>query len=131
MFEVCICATVVWSLIHARLFCDPMDYSLPVSSVHRTSQARVLEWVAISFSRGSSRTRDQTRVFCIGRQILYHRATLFIPMWLYSPGCSHSLLSVSCKAKTLTNKSEIVVMLKLSLKCQSFWNKFMFSKEAL
>ena len=52
-------------------------------------------------------------------------------MWLYSPGYSHSLLSVSCNTKTLTNKSEIVVMLELSLKCWSFWNKFMFLKEAL
>ena len=34
--------------------CDPMDYSLSGSSVHRIFQARVLEWVAISFSRGSS-----------------------------------------------------------------------------
>ena len=34
--------------------CDPMDCSLPGSSVHGISQARLLEWVAISFSRGSS-----------------------------------------------------------------------------
>ena len=34
--------------------CDPMDYSLPVSSAHGILQARILEWVAISFSRGSS-----------------------------------------------------------------------------
>ena len=34
--------------------CDPMDYSLPGSSVHGISQARILEWVAISFSKGSS-----------------------------------------------------------------------------
>ena len=34
--------------------CDPMDYSLPGSSVHGIFQARILEWVAISFSRGSS-----------------------------------------------------------------------------
>ena len=39
--------------------CDPMDYSSPGSSVHGISQARVLEWVAIFFSRGSSRHRDQ------------------------------------------------------------------------
>ena len=38
--------------------CDPMDYSLPGSSVHGIFQARVLEWVAISFSRGSSQPRD-------------------------------------------------------------------------
>ena len=42
--------------------CDAMDCSLPVSSVHRIFQARVLKWVAISFSRGSSRPRDQTWV---------------------------------------------------------------------
>ena len=45
--------------------CDPVDCSLPGSSVHGILQARILEWVAISFSRGSSRPRDQTQVFCI------------------------------------------------------------------
>ena len=38
--------------------CDPVDCSLPGSSVHGILQARVLEWVAISFSRGSSLPRD-------------------------------------------------------------------------
>ena len=42
--------------------CDPMDCSLTCSSVHGIFQARVLEWVAISFSRGSSRPRDRTQV---------------------------------------------------------------------
>ena len=51
----------------------PMDCSLSSSSVHRVSQARILEWAAISFSRGSSQPRDQTCVFCLGRQFLYHR----------------------------------------------------------
>ena len=45
--------------------CDPMDCSLPGSSVHGIFQAMVLEWVAISFSRGSSRPRDRTQVFRI------------------------------------------------------------------
>ena len=40
------------------LFCDPMDCSPPGSSVHGISQARILEWVAISLSRGSSQPRD-------------------------------------------------------------------------
>ena len=51
--------------------CDPMDSSLPGSSVHRISQARILEWVAISFSRGSPPPRDRnciSSVSCIGRQ---------------------------------------------------------------
>ena len=42
--------------------CDPMDCRLPGSSVHGIFQARILEWVAISFSRGSSWPRDQTWV---------------------------------------------------------------------
>ena len=46
-------------------FYDPMDCSLPGSSVYGILQARVLEWVAISFSRGSSQPRDRTRVSCI------------------------------------------------------------------
>ena len=55
--------------------CDPMDCSPPGFSVHGISQARILEWVAISYSRGSSWPRDQTQVSCIGRRILYHWAT--------------------------------------------------------
>ena len=45
--------------------CNPMDCSLPGSSLHGILQARVLKWVAISFSRGSSGPRDRTRVSCI------------------------------------------------------------------
>ena len=75
--------------------CDPMDCSLPGSSVHRIFQARILEWVAISFSRRSSRPRDQTQVshivgrhftvwatrevHCIGRWILNPWTTKEVP----------------------------------------------------
>ena len=55
---------------------DPMDCSLPGSSVHGIFQARLLDWVATSYSRGSW-PRDQTWVSCIsciGRHILYHCA---------------------------------------------------------
>ena len=45
--------------------CGPMDCSLPGSAIHGIFQARILEWAAISFSRGSSQPRDRTRVFCI------------------------------------------------------------------
>ena len=45
--------------------CDPMDCSLPDSSIHGIFQARILERVAISFSRKSSRPRDWTRISCI------------------------------------------------------------------
>ena len=51
--------------------CDLMDCSLPDSSVHRLLQARILEWVAFPFSRGSSWSRDQTLGLLHCRQILY------------------------------------------------------------
>ena len=64
---------------HVQLLCDPVDCSPPGSSVYGISQARILEWVAISFSRGSSQPRDQTHI-CIGRQILYHWGTWEAPI---------------------------------------------------
>ena len=51
--------------------CDPMDYSLPGSSIHGIFQARVLEWVAISFSRGSSPPKDWTQVSHIAGRRFY------------------------------------------------------------
>ena len=46
-----------------------MDCSLPGSSVHGISRARVLEWIALSLSTGSSQLRDQAHISCTGRQI--------------------------------------------------------------
>ena len=60
-----------------------MDYSPPGSSVHGILQARILECIAIFFSRRSSQPRDRTYVSCIGRRILYHWVTelnLAIPL---------------------------------------------------
>ena len=60
--------------------CDPMDCSSPGFSIHGIFQARVLEWVAISFPRGSSQPRDQTRVSRIaGFYRLSHQG---IPWWI-------------------------------------------------
>ena len=62
------CISFSWSEVKSlscvRL-CDPKDCSLPGSSVHGIFQVVVLEWIAISFSRGSSQPRDRTRVFRI------------------------------------------------------------------
>ena len=55
-------------------FSNPMDCSLPGSSVHGISQTRILERVANSYFRVSSPSRDQTCISCIGRWILYHSA---------------------------------------------------------
>ena len=59
--------------------CDSVDCSPPDSSVHGILQARVLKWVAMPSSRGSSWPRDQTHVshfFCIGRWVRYHQCHL-------------------------------------------------------
>ena len=72
--------------------CDPMDCNLPDSSVHGIFQARLLEWVAISSSRGFSRLRDQTHVSYIGRQILYqlhHMGSPYIYMPVYKYICMY------------------------------------------
>ena len=69
---VCMCTKSLQSFL---TLCYPMDCSLPGSSVHGVLQERILEWVAMSSSRGSSQSRDWIHipfVFCIGRQVLYH-----------------------------------------------------------
>ena len=73
------------------LFCDPMDCNPPGSSVHGITQARILEWVAISLSSVSSQPRDQTCVSCVGRQVLYHLS-------------HHGSLQTSYKGKKRTDK---------------------------
>ena len=76
--------TVCWSLLKLRsvksvlsnhfILCHPMDCSPPASSVHGISQTRILKWVAISFSRWSSHSRDQIqgmkhRFLFVGRNL--------------------------------------------------------------
>ena len=80
---VCVCVCVYVCVCMLTQLCltlwdDPMGCSLPGSFIHGTFQARMLEWVTLSFSRGSSQPRHQTHVSsvsCIGRQILYHCTT--------------------------------------------------------
>ena len=65
-----------WSSLQlCPTLCNPMDCNLPGSSVHGILQAKILEWVAMSSSRGSSQPWDQTLVSyvsCVGRLVLYH-----------------------------------------------------------
>ena len=67
---------VVVSLLgHVWLFFGPMDCSLPGSSVQEIFQARILEWVAIAFSRGTSKPSDQS-------QVLYHLSHQESPIFI-------------------------------------------------
>ena len=73
---VCVCVSVCVCVCgqSCMTLWDPKDCNPPSSSVRGIFQARILEWVAISFSRGSYRTTDRTRVSCvssIGRWVLY------------------------------------------------------------
>ena len=72
-------------LVAGVWLCDPTDCSPPGSSVHGIVQARILEWIAISFSRGSSWPRDQTQVSCI--------AGRFFTIWAI--GKSQYLLTIT------------------------------------
>ena len=69
------------SLQSCLTLCDPMDYSLPGSSVHRIFQAGVLEWSTISFSRGSSQPQGLNPGLLHCRQTLYclsHQGSLIL-----------------------------------------------------
>ena len=87
---------------------DPMDCSLPGASTHGIFQARILERVAISFSRGSSWPRDQTWVSCI--------ADRFFTIWaireaLYVGVCIHTFTCVCKHMHTYIWESQFLVRL--------------------
>ena len=67
--------------------CDSMDCSPPGSSVHGVFQARILEWAAIPFSRGSSQPRDQTWVSTLQAFSLYYLSHQGIHNSFYLPSC--------------------------------------------
>ena len=68
--------------------CFPVNCSLPGSSIHGILQARILEWVAISFSRVSSRPRDRNRISCIGGRRFN--------LWATKEAPSYKLKSSAC-----------------------------------
>ena len=74
----CVCAQ------SRPMLCNPIDCSLPGSSVHRISQKRILEWVVISSSRRSFQPRGWTCtswVSCVGRRVVYPQATWHALGW--------------------------------------------------
>ena len=93
-----LCAILLLLLLSSSVTsnsCDPIDCSLPGSSVHRISQAKILEWVAISFSRGSSRLRDQTWVSCIAGRFFTVWATRETPFFIVVCICQSQSPSLS------------------------------------
>ena len=84
--------------------CDPMDCSLSGSSVHGIFQARVLEWIAITFSRGSSQPRTWTRVSHIAGKHFTVWATRETYIYLY--------ISFKLKTNTVLNGNDISIFSK-------------------
>ena len=112
---------------------DPINYSLPSSSVHGILQARILEWVAISFSRGSSWPRNRTQVSCIaGRYFTIlaivcvsglpsgHFSLCIVASWL-----PHLVQSVGCLYLHFEDPYfRLQSLLEGSLLCVEFWSLF-------
>ena len=78
-----LCVVLVTRLY--KTLCDPMDCSLPGSSVHGILHSSILEWGAIPFSRGSSQPRDQTQISCIASRFFTIWATREAPFFPLAP----------------------------------------------
>ena len=98
-FVSCVC--ISQSVVSDSL--RPMDYSLPDSSVHGILQARILEWVAISFSRRSSPPRSWTRVSCIAGRFFTIGAILLLNR--NSVKANHLSFSCVCFSRSVVSDS--------------------------
>ena len=94
----CCCCWVTKSCL---TLCDLMDCSPPGSSVHGILQARILEWVTISFSTGSSQPRDWTHVPCFAGRFFTTEPPLDIQWWM------KQLWSFPQGAHTVTESSQV------------------------
>ena len=104
--------------------CDPMDCSPPGSSVHKIFQARIVECIAISFSRGSFQPRDQTWVSCTAGRFFTDWATnLHLNSILLSTGCLtlSKVLNLSEPFTSLYIVSVIVHCVNLNIKWDVLW----------
>ena len=86
--------------------CNPMIYSPPGSSVHGIFQARILEWLTISFSSGSSQPRDKTRVSCTAGRFFTDWATREAPVcYVYFTTIFFFLINTALEATMPTSDS--------------------------
>ena len=104
--------------------CDPMHGSPPGSPDHGISQARLLEWVAISCSKGSSWPRDLTHISCTCRWILYHWALAFMEkrkrcLLVAKPNARERWLPPAARRGTLSAKMTLNII-ENKYTCQIF-----------
>ena len=107
--------------------CDPMNHSLPRFSVHGISQARILEWVAISFSRGSFRSRNWTLSSCCISCFaggFFTAELLRKPVWEWTTHLSYSRIEIHNNSDQRSRRREVHVWSKavmLNLTSQLYW----------
>ena len=94
--------TWVWVTQSCLTLCDPknpMDHSLPGSSVHGILQSRILKWIAIPFSRESSHPRDRTQVCCIAGKffIIWATREAHLDIYLFFISIYHRLCILSTR----------------------------------
>ena len=95
--------------------CDPVDHTLPGSSVHGFLQAIILDWIAMLSSRGSYQPRGQTcisEVSCIGRQVLYYLYHLETPIQIINS----NYLVLTVQDAVLLSMSYLIYSLHSSIK---------------
>ena len=108
--------------------CDSLDSSPPGCSVHGISQARILDWVAISSSKESSQTGDLTHVSCICRCILYNCTanTVIVPkfcLFLFCNFLSYSIISHRPASNHKSNEEFTVFMaVQQVMVCLYYWH---------
>ena len=95
--------------------CDPMDCSLPGSSVHGILQARALEWVATPFSRGSSQPGDWTQVTCIASRFFHHLSHQRSPVLVTALSTEFMLLHLHIKLRSISDALGIPATLHMIL----------------
>ena len=121
--RVCVNVCVCVCMLSCVWLCDPMDCGLLASSVHGIFQARILEWVAISYSTGSSWPKDWTHIYyvsSIGRWILF-RSTVCLLMLC--------LLDLSVTERMLLKFPTIIMNLSIFL--SQFYEFFFIYFDAL
>ena len=131
------CFNIIIICVHIQscpTLCDPMDCSLPGSSVHGVPQANIIELVSMSSSRGSYWPRDWSHVSCIscmGRQIFHYCATWeaqyynYVPFYVYQ----RTVLNTSWKNSKLFES--IWILISAFLKLVSILAKFSINRPTI
>ena len=118
--NMCCCCCLLLSSVW--LFATPMDFSSPGSSAHGISQARILEWVAVSFSRGSSRPRNWTCISCIAGGFF----TTVKPLWRSTREAHTNLYTCTYIHVHITKERKQSSWVTLE-QFKHHWNKILFT----